>query len=134
MTSNRSTSFTPFFMVYDAKAILPTNLIYGAPRVRVYDEERLEEARQDVLDQLDKACDVTLLRSAKYQQALRCYHNKSVRGWAFQVGDLVLRMVQTTKGRHKLTPPWEGPYTIVEVLHPGAYRLKDEDGDVLTNS
>jgi hypothetical protein len=30
--------FTPFFLVYGAEAILPTDLEYGSPRVRGYDE------------------------------------------------------------------------------------------------
>jgi hypothetical protein len=38
------------------------------------------------------------------------------------------------KDRHKLTPPWEGPYTIAEVVRPGSYRLKDNDGTILTNT
>ena len=33
-----STGYMPFFMVYDSKAILPTDLDYGAPRVRAYNE------------------------------------------------------------------------------------------------
>ena len=68
------------------------------------------------MDQLDETRDVALLRSAKYQQALRWYHNRQVWGWAFNVGDLVLCLVQSNKNRHKLSPPWEGPYVIAEVL------------------
>ena len=68
------------------------------------------------MDQLDKACDVTLLRSTKYQQALRWYHSRRVRDRAFNIGDLVLRLMQSNKDRHKLSPPWEGPYIIAEVL------------------
>jgi hypothetical protein len=30
--------FTPFFLVYGAEAILPTDLEYGSPRARGYDE------------------------------------------------------------------------------------------------
>ncbi|XP_014660189.1 uncharacterized protein LOC106804159 [Setaria italica] len=90
MTPNRSTGFTPFFIVYSAEAILPTDLDYGAPRVKAYDEARSEKAHEDALDQLDEAHDVVVLRSAKYKQVLWCYHSKSMRGWAFQVGDLVL--------------------------------------------
>ena len=45
------------------------------------------------MDQLDEARDVALLRSAKYQQVLRWYHNRRVQGRAFNVGDLVLRLV-----------------------------------------
>jgi transposase InsO family protein len=37
-TPSRATSFTPFFLVYGAEAILPTNLEYGSPRTRAYDD------------------------------------------------------------------------------------------------
>ena len=55
---------------------------------------------------------MALLHSAKYQQALRRYHDRNVRKRAFQVGDLVLRRVQSNVGRHKLFPPWEGPFIV----------------------
>ena len=37
-TPSRATSYTPFFMVYGSEAILPTDLDYGTPRVRAYNE------------------------------------------------------------------------------------------------
>jgi hypothetical protein len=83
MTLNQSTSFTPFFMVYGAEAILPTNLDYGAPRFMAYDVAKAEKDWQDTLDQLDEARETTLLWSAKYQQALWKYHNKDVHERAF---------------------------------------------------
>jgi hypothetical protein len=52
----------------------------------------------------------------------------------FHVGDLVLRRVQASKDRHKLLPPWEGPYIIHEVLWLGMYKIKYEDGRVVTNA
>ena len=79
MTLNQSTGFTPFFMVYDAEAILPIELDYGAPRVLAYDKAKAEKDRQDTLDQLDEACEIALLHSVRYKQALRRYHNKNVR-------------------------------------------------------
>jgi hypothetical protein len=79
MTPNRSTGFTLFFMVYDAEAVLPTDLDYGAPRVLTYDEAKAEKDQQDALDQLDEACETALLCSMKYQQAQWKYHNKNVR-------------------------------------------------------
>ena len=104
-TPSRATGYTPFFMVYGSEAILPTDLDYGAPRIRAYDEKGAEASHQDAMDQLDEAHDITLLRSAKYQQALRRYHSRWVRGRAFNVGDLVLRPVQSNKDCHKLSPP-----------------------------
>ena len=57
-------------MVYGSKAMLPTNLDYGAPRVKAYNEQGNEAFLEDAMDLLDEARDVTLLHSAKYQQAL----------------------------------------------------------------
>jgi transposase InsO family protein len=37
-TPSRATGFTPFFLVHGAEAVLPTDLEYGSPRVRGYDE------------------------------------------------------------------------------------------------
>ena len=56
-----------FFMVYGSEAILPTNLDYGAPRIRAYHEQGAEASHEDAMDQLDEARDVPLLHSAKYQ-------------------------------------------------------------------
>jgi hypothetical protein len=121
-------------LVYGAEAVLPTDLSFQSPRVTHYDEGRAEEARQDALDQLDEARDVAIIRSAKYQQTLRRYHERKVRDRAFNVGDLVLRRVQSKKDKHKLSPPWEGPYTVAEVIRPGTYRLKDDQGRILINA
>ena len=38
------------------------------------------------------------------------------------------------KEKHKLSPPWEGPYTVTEVIRPGTYRLEDNNGNILTNT
>ena len=65
-TNSRATGFTPFFMVYGSEAILPTDLEYGSPRVRAYDEQGNQTSLADAQDQLDEARDVALLHSAKY--------------------------------------------------------------------
>ncbi|XP_066320016.1 uncharacterized protein [Miscanthus floridulus] len=67
MTPSRATGYTPFFMVYGSKAIIPTYLDYGASRVRAYNEQGAKASLEDTMDQLDEARDVALLRSAKYQ-------------------------------------------------------------------
>jgi hypothetical protein len=97
--------FSPFFLVYGAEAILPTDLEYGSPRTKVYDDQSNQTNREDSLDQLEEARDVVLLHSARYQQSLRRYHARRVRPRGFQVGDLVLRLRQDARGRHMLTPP-----------------------------
>ena len=86
------------------------------------------------MDQLDEARGVAHIRSAKYQQALRWYRSHRVRGRAFNVGDLVLCLIQGNKNRHKLFPLWEGLYVITEVLRLGTYKLKTIDGEVFVNA
>jgi hypothetical protein len=61
---------------------------------------------------------VALMHSARYQQSLRRYQARKVRRRDFSEGDLVLRLRQDNRGRHKLSPTWEGPYVVVKVLKP----------------
>ena len=49
-TPNRSTSRTPFFSVYGAEAVLPSDLLHNAPRVELFSETEAEQARQDAVD------------------------------------------------------------------------------------
>ena len=134
MTPNRSTGFTPFFLSYGAKAVLPSDLGHGAPRVKAFDRDQATEAQQDAVDLLEEARKTTIIRSAHYKQTLHRYHERKIRGRILEVGDLILRRTQSTKEKHKLSPPWEGPYTVTEVIRLGTYRLEDNNGNVLTNT
>ena len=134
MTPSRATAFTPFFLIYGAVAILPTDLEYGSPRLKAYEEQQNQQAREDSLDQVDEARDMVLLHSARYQQSLRRYQAQRVRRRDINKGDLVLRLRQDNRGRHKLSPPWEGPYIVTEVLKPGTYKLANKNGEVFTNA
>jgi hypothetical protein len=71
--------------------MLPTDVEYGSPRLKAYNEQNNDAAREDALDQLEKARDVALLHSARYQQSLQRYHDKHVCRRDLNVGDLVLR-------------------------------------------
>ena len=124
-TPNRSTGYTPFFLVYGAEAVMPSDIIHDSPRVAAYSEAEVELARQDGIDLLEEARDLALSRSAYYQQNLRRYHSRRVQRRAFRKGDLVLRLIQKTDGMHKLSAPWEGPFIVSNVLRNGAYYLID---------
>ena len=121
-TPNRTTGFTPFFMVYGAEAVLPCDIIHDSPRVRMYEEREAELDRQDSLDTLEEERDVTKARSAFYQQQPRRYQSREVRAKTYNVGELVLRV--SDKKKDKLKPKWEGPVIINQVLTGGVYRLR----------
>ena len=77
---------------------------------------------------------MTIIRCASYQHTLRRYHERKIKGRILEVGDLVLQRTQSTKEKHKLSPPWEGPYMVTEVIRSGTYRMKDDNDNVLTNT
>jgi hypothetical protein len=104
-TPNRSVGFTPFFLVYGAEAVLPTDIEFDTPRIVQYTEKQAKEAREDGVDLLEEAREQALARSALYQQQLQRYHSRKICPLTFRIGDLILRLVQSTKGMHKLYPP-----------------------------
>ena len=85
--------------------MLPSDLDHSAPRVKAFDHDRATEAQQDTVDLLEEARETTVIRFACYQQTLRRYHERKIRGRTLEVGDLVLRRTQSTKEKHKLSPP-----------------------------
>jgi hypothetical protein len=90
-TPSRATGFTPFFLVYGSEAMLPTDVEYGSPRLKAYNKRNNDVARENALNHLEKARNVALLHSARYQQSLQRYHDKHVHRRDLNVGDLVLR-------------------------------------------
>jgi hypothetical protein len=63
-TPNRAIGFTPFFLVYGAEAVLPTDIEFDAPRVVQYTQEKVKEAREDSIDLLEEARELALSRIA----------------------------------------------------------------------
>ena len=123
-TPNQATGQIPFALVYGAEAVLPTELIYGPPRVLAYDELEQEQLRQDDAMLLEEDRLRAAVRAACYQQALRRYHSRNVHARSLEEGDLVLWRIQSAKNSNKLSPKWEGPYRVTRVTRPGAVRLE----------
>nr|CAH67521.1 OSIGBa0131L05.2 [Oryza sativa] len=132
-TPSRATGETPFFLVYGAEAVLPSELTLRSPRVTMYCEANQDQLRRDDLDYLEERRRRAALRAARYQQSLRRYHQRHVRARSLCVDDLVLRRVQTRAGLSKLSPMWEGPYRVIGVPRPGSVRLATGDGTELPN-
>src|SRR3954447_21349052 len=78
-TPNRSTGFTPFFLVYGAEAVLPSDILHDSPRVAAYRDETADEARQISVDLLEEARNLADQWFTIYQQKLRRYHSRRVK-------------------------------------------------------
>ena len=136
-TSRTSTGETPFSMTYGSEAMIPVEV--GVPSLR-YQWSREETNDQELalnLDLLDERREQSMIRTAAYQSRARRFWDKNVKERQFQVGDWVLRRVfpNTAESRSgKLGPTYEGPYQVVEVAGPGAYKLVDQHGKALQRS
>jgi hypothetical protein len=91
--------------------------------VEQYDEGISEDSRRVDIDGLEEARCAALVQSARYLEGIRRYHNCNVKERFFNIGDLVLWHIQNTEGLHKLSSPWEVPFSIAKVTGPGSYRL-----------
>jgi transposase InsO family protein len=78
-TATKPTGETPFFLVYGAEVVLPTDVKFGSPRVLAFDELRQEDLIRDRLLQLEVARCQAALRAARYKQGLRRYHSCHIR-------------------------------------------------------
>jgi hypothetical protein len=100
-----ATGYSPFFLVYGSEAVLPTDLDFGAPCIQHYEEGTAEETHKVDLDSIEEHRVAALMWYTRHEKQIRRYHDHNMRERSFNVGDLVLRRIQTTKGMHKLSAP-----------------------------
>jgi hypothetical protein len=112
---------------------LPPEIIKGSPQVQAFDESMQEQLRREDVDFIDERRWRAAIRNARYNQALRRYHQRFVHSKELRVGDLVLRRVLNREGLHKLSPSWEGPFKVTEICRPGCVRLATIEGEPLPN-
>jgi hypothetical protein len=119
--TSKPTRQSRYFLVYGSEAILPA------------DEGISEDSRRVDIDGLEEARCAALVQSARYLEGIQRYHDRNVKELSFNVGDLVLRRIQNAEGLHKLSSPWDAPFTVAKVTGPGSYRLKTLEGEDVNN-
>jgi hypothetical protein len=130
----KPTGQSPYFLVYGSEAILLADVMWESPAVEQYDEGISEDSIRVDIDGLEEARCAALVQSERYVQGIRRYHDRNVKEHSFNVGDLVLRRIQNMEGLHKLSSPWEGPFTVAKVTGSGLYHLQTLEGEDISNS
>jgi hypothetical protein len=124
---SKPTDQSPYFLVYGSEAILSANVMWDSPAVEQYDEGISKDSRRVDIDGLEEAHYAALVQPARYLEGIQRYNDRNV-------GDLVIRRIQNTEGLHKLSSPWEGPFTVAKVTRLGSYRLQTLEGEDVSNS
>jgi hypothetical protein len=130
----KPTKQSSYFLVYGSEAILPANVMWESPIVEQYDKDILEDSRRVNIDNLEESRCATLIQSAGYLEGIRCYQDRNVKERSFNINDLVPCRIQNTDGLHKLSSPWEGPFSVSKVTGPSSYRLQTLEGENINNS
>ncbi|XP_059659233.1 uncharacterized protein LOC132306053 [Cornus florida] len=128
---------TPYRLTFGHDVVLPMELNVKSARVALqhnlipadYNEAMLAELED--LDEVQKlALDHLMVHKAKVMKA----YNKMVKFKSFAEGDMVWQTIlppgKVDRVYGKWSPTWKGPYLVHQVLHGGAYMLKDLDGGI----
>jgi hypothetical protein len=73
---SRNTSASPYFMVYDAEAVLPTDIAFRSPCVENFDEDRSFEAHELEVNCSEERWLDSYVRTAKYLAILCRYYTQ----------------------------------------------------------
>ena len=128
-TSRRGTGDTPCGLTYGADAVVPVEQLIPSERVLDFAQDSNDEALALELQFREERRDVALLKSYEFKRRMAAQYDKHVHPRNLREGDLVLRQVDV---RGKLDPKWEGPYILGTEVAPGAYKLLNQDREILT--
>ena len=116
---NRSTGYSPFFLMYGYNPVLPIELIKGDEVV----SNEMVSTFVERMKMIWQKAQTQLKKSIRMQEE---YYNRKHRDVRYAVGDLVLLSTQTLKIKgvpQKLQRKFCGPFRIEQVIGTQTYRI-----------
>lgn len=136
-TPNSATKETPFTLAFGQEAVILAKMSVNTLRVSQYNHGDNGEKILSNLDLIEEVKENAQVMAAARRQQVARYYNVKVMPRTFIVGELALRNCHASRPPaelKKLSPTWEGPYRVVEVVGRGAYRLIDAECRTLPNT
>ncbi|XP_077247223.1 uncharacterized protein LOC143886939 [Tasmannia lanceolata] len=135
-TPRTPTGESPFNLSFGTEAVIPVDVGTPSPRVTNFSEQLNDDGLRANLDLLEEAREESRIRVAAYKQKVSNYHDSRIRPREFRARDLVLRKAAISQPKKvgKLSPNWEGPYRVKEVIRPGSYRLETLEEHLLPHA
>jgi hypothetical protein len=133
--SKHSAKVTSFELVYGQEVILPIEINLDVLRIARQNELSVVNYHNLMLNRLDKVSnerikDLDEIERDKLRVARAC--NKRDKEKLFQVGNLVWKTILPIGSKSnkfgKLSPNWEGPYRIEEVISKNSFMVQSVQG------
>ena len=122
---HESTGYTPQFLVFGEEIKLPIDIQYPSPEQpnKTDVHQFVQQKRVD----MQRAHEVARLHRQAAQLRRNALYNSKLHGPRYKPGDNVWlhSSVISTGLSPKLSPPWKGPYTIVQCLNDVTYKIKN---------
>src|SRR6266498_2857741 len=108
---------------------------HGCPRTIIQEEDasQNETQIQYLIDEHPRKVNQARENIKRSQEKQRLIHDKKIKEKLFKVGEKVLyyKAIKDKQWTGKLEENWKGPYYIHEILLNGAYKLKDDEGNIM---
>ncbi|XP_077228576.1 uncharacterized protein LOC143861550 [Tasmannia lanceolata] len=135
-TPRTPTGESPFNLSFGTEAVIPVDIGTPSPRITSFNEQLNSDGLRSNLDLLEEIREESRIRVAAYKQKVSNYHDSKIRPREFRTGDLVLRRAAVSQPTKvgKLSPTWEGPYRVKEIIRPGSYKLETLEEHLLLHA
>ena len=118
---NRSTGFSPFFMVYGQECVMPIDFIYGnAPSQPVSHTAHAQQIRQR-MEAVHKAAREN--QQMAIERSRQAYRNRLKDGPLEENDRVWLFTPKTTARSRKLQIRWTGPWQVMKVVSPVLFTI-----------
>lgn len=134
-TSHKTaTSETPYKLAFGLEAVASVELVWLTTRIKYYNPEDNEEAMLLEQENLEEIREEANMKEERYKRMIEKYYNFRIKEKSLKKGDLVLRNARLTtkeEEKGKLSPNWEGPYVIKDIVSEGTFTLMKHNGKCL---
>jgi hypothetical protein len=131
-TVSRSTSFTPFKLLFGDEAITLEDA--KTVSIRTLSSIEVEDTCKISKDSIEGVRLYAIDHINKYQAETTKWRERKVKLKIIKLGHFVLRRIANPETVGKLQLKWEGPFLVVSSSRPLSYRLRDMEGNDIPRS
>ncbi|KAL5268396.1 hypothetical protein ACHWQZ_G002306 [Mnemiopsis leidyi] len=116
-SQNKSTKFSPHFLLHGQEARVPNDLVFGTTSSEYYKTQA--HLASKTYYSIKEAWDFALKNIGNLQMQQKRYYDKTAKPCTYEVGDRVLIYLnRPMKGTelNKFKPPYTGPYKVTKVM------------------